>query len=163
MSESTIKFEKQLYDVTEIMEVIPHRFPFLLVDRITEITDKGGKGFKNVTINEAMFQGHFPGHPIYPGVLIVEGMAQCAGFIGLKILEAQNKEKQTEKPKKKLIYFATIDAVKFRNPVKPGDKLEYEVEVLKLGSKLAKFKGVAKVDGKVATEAEMVAIMVDAE
>lgn len=162
MSENTLTFEKQIYNVTEIMSVLPHRFPFLLVDRVTEITENGGKGFKNATMNEAFFQGHFPGHPIYPGVLIIEGMAQCAGFIALKILEAR--EAKSEGPKKqKLIFFASIDGVKFRNPVSPGDRLEYEVEVVKLSSRLGKFKGVTKVDGKVCTEAEMVAVMADKE
>ncbi|MCX7820976.1 MAG: 3-hydroxyacyl-ACP dehydratase FabZ [Brevinematales bacterium] len=144
------------YDIVEIMKYIPHRFPFLLVDRVTEINENGGKGYKNVTMNEWFFQGHFPGRPIYPGVLIVEGMAQCAGFIALKILEAKNPESAN---KENLMYFMMIDKTKFRKMVLPGDKLEYEISIIKLSGKIAKFQGYARVNGELCAEAEMTAMI----
>jgi len=151
--------EKSFYDINEIMEYLPHRYPFLLVDRVTEITDKGGKGYKNVTMNENFFQGHFPGKPIMPGVLIIEGMAQCSGFIALKLIEKQVENKASAKDK--VILFMMIDKAKFRKPVFPGDRLEYEIEVIKLSPRLAKFMGYTRVDGQVAAEAEMTAMMED--
>ena len=140
-------------DVSKIMELLPHRYPFLLVDRILEI--QGTQkivGLKNVTINEPFFQGHFPGHPIMPGVLIVEAMAQTGGLL----LMEQVKEREN-----KVVYFMSLDAVKFRKPVVPGDQLRMEVEMLQFRGKIAKMKGVALVDGQVATEAEMMACVVD--
>ncbi len=148
----------QNHDITEIMKCLPHRYPFLLVDRVTEITEQGGKGYKNVTMNEEFFQGHFPGQPVMPGVLIVEGMAQCSGYITLKILE-QKPESGFDPNKKKVIYFMMIDKCKFRRPVVPGDRLEYEIEILKLSGKIGKFAGKAMVDGELAAEAEMVAML----
>lgn len=147
---------KKEYDVTEIMKYLPHRYPFLLVDRVTEITDEGGRGYKNVTMNEWFFQGHFPGKPIYPGVLIIEGMAQCAGFVALKIYESKNQESSK---KEHLMYFMMIDKAKFRKMVLPGDKLEYKVTILKLSSKIAKFQGIAEINGEVCAEAEMTAMI----
>jgi len=144
------------YDVTEIMNFLPHRYPFLLVDRITEVSEQGGKGYKNVTMNEWFFQGHFPGKPIYPGVLIIEGMAQCAGFVALKIYESKN---PGENKKEHLMYFMMIDKAKFRKMVLPGDKLEYEVSIIRLGGKIAKFQGYAKVNGEICAEAEMTAMI----
>ena len=111
-----------MMDVTRIMELLPHRYPFLLVDRILEI--QGTRkivGLKNVTINEPFFQGHFPGHPIMPGVLIVEAMAQTGGLL----LMEQVKDRDN-----KVVYFMSLDAVKFRKPVVPGDQLRMEVEML---------------------------------
>jgi len=140
-------------DVSKIMELLPHRYPFLLVDRILEI--QGTQkivGLKNVTINEPFFQGHFPGHPIMPGVLIVEAMAQTGGLL----LMEQVKDREN-----KVVYFMSLDAVKFRKPVVPGDQLRMEVEMLQFRGKIAKMKGVALVDGQVATEAEMMACVVD--
>jgi 3-hydroxyacyl-[acyl-carrier-protein] dehydratase len=151
--------ENKTYDIVEIMKVLPHRYPFLLVDKVTEITETGGKGYKNVTMNEQFFQGHFPGRPIMPGVLQIEGMAQCAGFIALKLLAKNDPNFDTTK--QKLIYFMMIDKVKFRRPVLPGDKLDYEITVIKLGGKIAKFSGVTKVNGEKAAEAEMTAMMDD--
>lgn len=139
-------------DAVEIQRVLPHRFPFLLVDKIEKMSKTKAIGYKNVTINEWFFQGHFPNYPIMPGVLIIEGLAQCAGVLALKSIGYSS-----EKPP--LIFFATIDNVKFRNPVFPGDKLIYEVEVLKLSSKFGKFKGVAKVNDKICVEAEMMAMI----
>jgi len=142
-----------MMDVSKIMELLPHRYPFLLVDRILEI--QGTQkivGLKNVTINEPFFQGHFPGHPIMPGVLIVEAMAQTGGLL----LMEQVKDREN-----KVVYFMSLDAVKFRKPVVPGDQLRMEVEMLQFRGKIAKMKGVALVDGQVATEAEMMACVVD--
>jgi 3-hydroxyacyl-[acyl-carrier-protein] dehydratase len=146
--------QNKVFDVIDIMKHIPHRYPFLLVDRVTEITPEGGKGYKNVTINEEFFQGHFPGRPIMPGVLIIEGMAQCAGYIGLKI-----QEKNGNISGESLIFFMMIDKAKFRKPVLPGDRLDYEIEIIKLSSRILKFKGTARVDGAVAAEAELTAML----
>ena len=140
-------------DVAKIMDLLPHRYPFLLVDRILEV--EGTRrivGLKNVTINEPFFQGHFPGHPIMPGVLIVEAMAQTGGLL----LMEQVKDREN-----KVVYFMSLDAVKFRKPVVPGDQLRLEVEMLQFRGKIARMKGVARVDGQVATEAEMMACVVD--
>ncbi|MGL5001088.1 MAG: 3-hydroxyacyl-ACP dehydratase FabZ [Cetobacterium sp.] len=132
-----------MLDTMEIMKRIPHRYPFLLVDRILELDKEEQKivGLKNVTINEEFFNGHFPGHPIMPGVLIVEGIAQCLGVLVL------------DDTGEKVPYFAAIENVKFKAPVKPGDQLIYEVQVNKLRRNIVKATGVAKVDGKVVTEA----------
>lgn len=140
-------------DIAKIQELLPHRYPFLLVDRILEV--QGNQkiiGLKNVTVNEPFFQGHFPGHPIMPGVLIVEAMAQTGGLLLMEqVTERENK----------VVYFMAMDAVKFRKPVVPGDQLRMEVEMLQFRGKVARMKGVATVDGKVVTEAEMMACVVD--
>jgi len=140
-------------DITQIMEHLPHRYPFLLVDRILEThgTERI-VGLKNVTINESFFQGHFPGHPVMPGVLIVEAMAQTGGLL----LLGQLAEREG-----KLFYFMSLDNVKFRRPVVPGDQLRMEVEMVQFRGKVAKLKGVALVDGQIAAEAEMMACVVD--
>lgn len=148
--------EKQYFDVLDIMNVLPHRYPMLLVDRVTEVSKEGGKGYKNVTMNDQFFLGHFPGAPVMPGVLIVEGMAQCSGFIAMKVQEMEGGADKQEK----IIYFMTINNVKFRRPVKPGDKLEYHIQILKFGGKIGKFQGHAYVDGELAAEAEMMAMIV---
>jgi 3-hydroxyacyl-[acyl-carrier-protein] dehydratase len=150
--------ENKVYDTCDIMKTLPHRYPFLLVDRVTEITEEGGKGYKNVTMNEEFFQGHFPGRPIMPGVLIIEGMAQCSGFISFKIWESKN-ENSVQENKEKSIFFMMIDKCKFRKPVVPGDKLEYEVQILKLSTRIGKYMGVAKVNGEVVAEAELTAML----
>jgi len=140
-------------DIRKILEVLPHRYPFLLVDRIVEV--EGTRrivGIKNVTINEPFFQGHFPGHPIMPGVLIVEAMAQTGGLLLLE---------QVPDRVNKVVYFMALDAVKFRKPVVPGDQLRMEVEMLQFRGKVARMKGTALVDGQVATEAEMMACVMD--
>ena len=142
-----------MIDVVKIMESLPHRYPFLLVDRILEVEGTTRiVGLKNVTINEPFFQGHFPGHPIMPGVLIVEAMAQTGGLLLME---------QVPDREKKVVYFMSLDNVKFRRPVVPGDQLRMEVEMLQFRGKIAKMKGVARVDGQVATEAEMMACVVD--
>jgi UDP-3-O-[3-hydroxymyristoyl] N-acetylglucosamine deacetylase/3-hydroxyacyl-[acyl-carrier-protein] dehydratase len=140
-------------DITRILEVIPHRYPFLLVDRIVEIIDSRRiVGIKNVTINEPFFQGHFPGHPIMPGVLIVESMAQVGGFLLLEAVEDVHE---------KVVYFMSMDGVKFRRPVVPGDQLRLEVEMLQFRGKTCKMRGEAFVDGQLVCEAEMMARVVD--
>lgn len=140
-------------DIGRILEVIPHRYPFLLVDRIIEIEGKSRiVGIKNVTMNEPFFQGHFPGHPIMPGVLIIEAMAQVGGMLLLGSIEA------TED---KVVYFMSLDNVKFRRPVVPGDQLRCELEMVQFRGRTCRMKGVAYVDGLVVCEAEMMARVVD--
>ena len=151
------KEKKEYYDIQDIMDVLPHRWPFLLVDRVTEVSKEGGKGYKNVTMNDQFFLGHFPGAPVMPGVLIVEGMAQCAGFIIMKELELEAVNNNQEE---NVIYFMTINNVKFRRPVRPGDKLDYHIEITKFSGKRGKFHGSAYVDGQKACEADMTAMIV---
>ncbi|HEX6575335.1 MAG TPA: UDP-3-O-acyl-N-acetylglucosamine deacetylase [Gemmatimonadaceae bacterium] len=144
---------KTVYGIEEIMRVLPHRYPFLLVDRILEIEEnKRVVGIKNCTINEPFFQGHFPGHPIMPGVLIVEAMAQVGGMLLLGPMED---------PESKVVYFMSLDNVRFRKPVKPGDQIVFEVEIIQIRGKIAKTRGVARVDGEVVAEAEMAAMVRD--
>jgi 3-hydroxyacyl-[acyl-carrier-protein] dehydratase len=146
-----------MLDIIQIQEIIPHRYPMLLVDRITEMElKKSIKGFKNISISEPAFQGHFPGHPIYPGVLILEGMAQAGGVLALKSSELTDEEM-----KNKVIYFMSIDKAKFRTPVRPGDRLDYVLEVIKMKSSLMVLKGQAFIDGKICAEAEFKAMIVD--
>ena len=147
------KGRSSVYGIEEIMRVLPHRYPFLLVDRILEIEEgKRVVGIKNVTINEPFFQGHFPGHPIMPGVLIVEAMAQVGGMLLLGPMED---------PESKVVYFMSLDNVRFRKPVKPGDQIVFEVEIIQIRGKIAKTRGVARVDGEVVAEAEMAAMVRD--
>ena len=140
-------------DITRIMQVMPHRYPFLLVDRILEIEpEKRIVGLKNVTINEPFFQGHFPGHPIMPGVLIVEAMAQVGGMLLMD---------HFDDPESKVVYFMSLDNVKFRRPVLPGDQLRFELEMVQFRGRTCKMRGVAYVDGQAVCEAEMMARVVD--
>jgi len=141
-------------DVRQIVDVMPHRYPFLLVDRILEMEGKRIVGIKNVTINEPFFQGHFPGHPVMPGVLIIEAMAQAGGLLLMSLVNAEDHAG-------KVVYFMSLDNVKFRRPVVPGDQLRFELEMLKFGGKTCRMKGVATVDGNVVAEAEMMAAVVD--
>jgi UDP-3-O-[3-hydroxymyristoyl] N-acetylglucosamine deacetylase/3-hydroxyacyl-[acyl-carrier-protein] dehydratase len=138
--------------IEEIMKVLPHRYPFLLVDKIVELEEKRVVGLKNVTINEPFFQGHFPGHPIMPGVLIVEAMAQTGGMLLLGAVPD---------PSQKVVYFMSLDGVKFRRPVKPGDTLRFELELTQVRGAVCKMRGVAKVDGEVVCEADMAAMVRD--
>jgi len=141
-------------DIGRILDIIPHRYPFLLVDRIIEMEgQKRIVGIKNVTINEPFFQGHFPGHPIMPGVLIIEAMAQVGGMLVLGSLIEMSEEK--------VIYFMSLDKVKFRRPVLPGDQLRFELEMLQFRGKTCRMRGEAYVDGKIVVEAEMMAAVVD--
>ena len=141
-------------DIQLIQRIIPHRYPFLLVDKVFEIDDlKSATGIKNVTFNEPFFQGHFPGAPIMPGVTMIEALAQTAAvMVGVSLGLAD---------KNLLIYFLGIDNCKFRRKVVPGDRLELKVEVLrgKIGSKVWKFSGVASVDGEIAAQADFNAMM----
>jgi len=135
----------QTMDINQIMAILPHRYPFLLIDRVVEITPKQRiVAIKNVTINEPFFQGHFPGYPIMPGVLIVEAMAQAGGALLL-----------TEIPDRadKLMVFTGIEEAKFRRPVTPGDQVRFEVDVLQWRSRAVKMQGKAFVDGKLTCEA----------
>ncbi len=140
-------------DVQQILEFLPHRYPMLLVDRILEV-EEGERivGLKNVTINEPFFNGHFPGHPIMPGVLIVEAMAQAGGLLMMS---------EMENVAEKVIYFMSLDDVKWRKPVVPGDQLIFEVELVKRRRTILKMHGVAKVDGVTVAEATMMATVMD--
>jgi len=145
-----------MIDIREIMKVLPHAYPFLLVDRIVEI--EPGKrivGIKNVTYNEPFFPGHFSGRPIMPGVLIIEAMAQTAGVLAFKSLP--------EEDQNKLVYFLGMDNAKFRKPVIPGDQLRLELEVTRHRQSIWGFKGKAFVDGKVVAEADLLAMLGEAE
>ena len=151
--QASLTQETHVLGIEEIMQVLPHRYPFLLVDRILELEPgKRVVGIKNVTINEPFFQGHFPGHPIMPGVLIVEAMAQVGGMLLLGAVE---------RPENKVVYFTSLNNVKWRRPVRPGDQLRFELEMLQVRGMICKMHGVAKVDGVVVCEAEMAAMVRD--
>jgi 3-hydroxyacyl-[acyl-carrier-protein] dehydratase len=152
MSEEKPVLEKM--DVMEIMALLPHRYPFLLVDRIIEIDgDRSAIGIKNVTASEPQFQGHFPGNPVMPGVLIIEGMAQTAGAICTRGLGGMPA----------LVYLMTVDNAKFRKPVVPGDRLEYHVTQVKKRGNIWRFDCVAKVEGVKVAEATVSAMVAQAE
>jgi len=137
----------------DIVRILPHRYPFLLVDRVTEIElGRRAVGIKNVTANEPFFQGHFPGRPIMPGVLIIEAMAQVGGILARLTVPGS-----LEEGKEDAIYFMAIDKVKFRRPVVPGDRIVFEVEPMRTGSRVWKMRGKASVDGERVAEAELVA------
>jgi 3-hydroxyacyl-[acyl-carrier-protein] dehydratase len=145
-------------DVVEIQKILPHRFPFLLVDRITDlVAGESIEGFKNVTIGEHIFQGHFPDHPIYPGVMIIEGMAQAGGVLAFKSMDADGQEDASNK----VVYFMSIDNAKFRAPVKPGDRLVYKLSVIKHKGNIWVLDGKAYVDEKLVCQAELKAMIVD--
>jgi len=147
-----------MYDVVEIQKILPHRFPFLLIDRVTKIEKNVQiEGYKNVTIGEHIFQGHFPDHPIYPGVMIIEGMAQAGGILAF---ESMNENEQTDS-QNKVVYFMSIDKAKFRSPVTPGDKLDYHLSVIKHKGTIWVLNGKAYVDGKLVAQAELKAMIVD--
>lgn len=141
------------WDIEWIMSVLPHRYPILLVDRVLELEPKKRiVAIKNVTFNEPIFAGHFPGRPVFPGVLLIEGMAQAGGLLLIHDIPDRAK---------KLIYFAGIEEAKFRRPVVPGDQVRYELEVLRLRSTFSKLKGRVTVDGQLCAEAVISSAMVD--
>jgi 3-hydroxyacyl-[acyl-carrier-protein] dehydratase len=141
-------------DIIEIQKLLPHRYPFLLVDRVTEI-EPGKKlvGYKNVTANEEFFNGHFPGHPVMPGVLQIEALAQAAAILAYKSANLD--------PKNYVVYLMSIDGAKFRKPVVPGDRLVLTAEVIRQKGQVWKQRGVATVDGAVVSEAEFLATVVE--
>jgi len=145
MGNEELDIKGKALDINVIQKILPHRYPFLLVDRILEVSEKRVVGIKNVTINEPFFQGHFPGHPIMPGVLIIEAMAQVGGVGALNIKENIGK----------MAYFLSINNAKFRKPVVPGDRLVIEVNVLKAKLSVLQVHAVARVDGEVVTEADL--------
>lgn len=147
-------------DINSIMRVLPHRYPFLLVDRIVEMEPgKRAVGLKNLTFNEEFFQGHFPGHPVMPGVLILESMAQVAGI--LAFMGSGDIDEVEKALEDKVVYFMSIDKVKFRKPVVPGDQLRNEVALTRLRGAIASFEARGYVDGQLVAEAEMKAMLVD--
>jgi len=146
------------FDVVEIQKILPHRYPFLLLDRVTAMEpSKSIEGYKNVSISEPVFQGHFPGHPIYPGVMIVEGMAQAGGILAFQSYS----EDEQENIKDKVVYFMSIDKCKFRAPVTPGDQLVYKLLVMKHRGAIWQLDAKAFVDDKLVAQAELKAMIVD--
>lgn len=142
-----------IYDSVAIQEILPHRYPFLLVDKIVELEPKVRiVGIKQVTVNEQFFQGHFPGAPVMPGVLQIEALAQVGAILALR--EFENRDE-------KIPFFSGIESARFRKPVVPGDTLELEVIALRIGSKVQKMKGIARVDGQVTAEAEIMSVIAD--
>ena len=140
-------------EVDEIMQMIPHRYPFLLIDRVKDVVfDTSAVGIKNVTVNEPFFQGHFPGHPIMPGVLLIEAMAQTSAVLVIKT---------TGKVAGSVVYFMTVDNARFRKPVRPGDQVKLHVEKVRNRGNVWKFKGEARVDGKLMAEAAYSAMIID--
>jgi beta-hydroxyacyl-ACP dehydratase FabZ len=139
-------------DIQDILSVMPHRYPLLLIDRVLEMTDTTIRAVKNVTFNEPHFLGHFPGQPVMPGVLLVEAMAQAGGFLLFSRIEDREG---------KLIYFAGIDCCRFRRPVVPGDQVVFDVEVQSVKRTFAKLRGRATVDGEVVCEANLLSAMTE--
>ena len=139
-------------NIQDILEVMPHRYPILLIDRVLEMSEKTIRAVKNVTFNEPHFMGHFPGHPVMPGVLLVEAMAQAGGFLLLS---------QIEDREGKLIYFTGIDKCRFRRPVVPGDQVIFDIEVISIKRAFAKIHGRATVDGQLACEADMMSALME--
>jgi len=143
-----------MMDVLEIQKLLPHRYPFLLVDRVVSIEPgKALRAYKNVSVNEPFFEGHFPGHPVMPGVLVLEALAQASAILAYRTTGFD--------PAQKVTYLMAIDGAKFRRPTVPGDRLELEVEVLRFKGSILKTRGVAKVDGEVVAEGEFLATVVD--
>ena len=139
-------------DVQEIAEILPHRYPMLMVDRIVDFNEESIIGIKNIAANEPYFTGHFPGYPVMPGVLIIESMAQVSGILVAKL---------APHTRGKLMYLASIDEAKFRKPVVPGDQLRLEMKLIRLKHAVAKIKGVATVDGQVVAEASVMCKLTD--
>ena len=142
-----------IYDSVAIQEILPHRYPFLLVDKIVELEPRMRiVGIKQVTANEQFFQGHFPGAPVMPGVLQIEALAQVGAILALRELEDRDA---------KIPFFSGIESARFRKPVVPGDTLELEVIALRIGSKVQKMKGIARVDGQITAETEIMSVIAD--
>lgn len=139
-------------DIQDILDVMPHRYPMLLIDRVVEMSEKSIRAIKNVTFNEPHFLGHFPGHPVMPGVLLVEAMAQAGGFLLFSRIEDRES---------KLIYFTGIDNCRFRRPVVPGDQVVFDLDVVSVRRSFAKLHGRATVDGELACEADMMSAMME--
>ncbi len=147
-----------MLDVVEIQNILPHRYPFLLVDRVVSVVHGTSiEAYKNISISEPVFQGHFPGHPIYPGVMIIEGMAQAGGILAF---QSMNEAEQAD-TEDKVVYFMSIDRCKFRHPVRPGDRLVYKLKVLKHKGPIWVLDGQAFVEDKLVAEAELKAMIVD--
>lgn len=140
-------------EIADVLKLLPHRYPFLMVDRVIDIQgDEHGIGIKNVTYNEPHFQGHFPGNPVFPGVLLIEGMAQTAGVLCILSIAT---------PLPKSVFFLTIDKAKFRKPVRPGDTIEYHMTKIAHRKTMWWYRGVAKVAGQIVAEAELGAMISD--
>jgi 3-hydroxyacyl-[acyl-carrier-protein] dehydratase len=154
MNESGAKRKLGSADAAAILKLLPHRYPFLLIDRIIDMDgDRSATGIKNVTANEPYFQGHFPGNPVMPGVLLIEGMAQTAGALCMSHLD------EFEEPP--LVYFMAIDKARFRRPVVPGDTIHYHVQKMRHRGRVWRFKARALVDGVLVAEAEVSAVIVE--
>ncbi|MBJ3784424.1 3-hydroxyacyl-ACP dehydratase FabZ [Devosia sediminis] len=155
MSDTTAVTELDAMSIAEILEALPHRYPFLMIDRIVDINgDESAIGIKNVTYNEPIFTGHFPGNPIFPGVLIIEGMAQTAGAIVIK--------HDGNAGGKKIVLMLGVDAAKFRKPAGPGDTIEFHIAKMHRRRNVGRYKAEAKVNGAVIAEAEITAMIVGA-
>lgn len=151
--DNSVNTDDRIIDINEIMEMIPHRYPFLLIDKVKDIqSGESAIGIKNVTVDEPYFEGHFPGHPIMPGVLIIEAMAQTSAVL---VVEAMGKKEN------RLVYFMTVDQARFRKPVLPGDRLELTVRKERSRGNVWKFKGEAHVDGNLKAEAVFSAMIID--
>ncbi|HVV60302.1 MAG TPA: 3-hydroxyacyl-ACP dehydratase FabZ [Pseudolabrys sp.] len=151
MNEPVTKLEAA--DILTVLKMLPHRYPFLMVDRVIDIRgDEHGIGIKNVTVNEPHFQGHFPNNPVFPGVLMIEGMAQTAGVLCIA---------STSSTQPKSVFFLTIDKAKFRKPVLPGDTIEYHMNRIAKRRMMWWYRGEAKVNGQIVAEAEVGAIISD--
>jgi 3-hydroxyacyl-[acyl-carrier-protein] dehydratase len=154
MNETAVAGKLDTAEVADIMKLLPHRYPFLLVDRIIEMDgDRSAIGIKNVTANEPYFQGHLPGNPVMPGVLLIEGMAQTAGALCLRLLD------EFEEPP--LVYFMAIDKARFRRPVIPGDTIHYHVQKMRHRGRVWRFRAQALVDDNLVAEAEVSAVIVE--